>query len=228
VIIHSTALSSTPLTQVEAIKPVIPDNRSRAQEFMIGQTVGVAASIGAVWAGRTLFPAQIQAISETIAKQLYPKAASLTPDMLDAARQRVNIGLMFSGGLLSSITTQTILSRQRRAQDVNTPDMTPVQTDIGRLTAGWGAGLVGASTAWWLAQHYAKAGNPYAVSDLVGSAERFLDKALFSGAELTAGNRLSEAVIANLVMIPGALPFSLAAQKLYDQLIEPETITQKR
>lgn len=218
--------SQLPSPLIQQARPVLTArDRSRASEFVTGQLAGIGVAIGAVWAGRSLLPKQMKQLNELVARQLFPHAETIEPHMTNMARRRVNVGLMFAGGLASSLLTQTALSRKRRAANGEALDdytPLPVHNDIGRLLTGWGAGLVGASAAYWLAERYGRASSPHVIKDVLNKAEQLLDKTLTQGVEIYPGNKLSEVLVANLVMLPGAMPFSITGQRLYDALAKPD------
>lgn len=185
---------------------------SRGQEYLFGQILGISVAMGSVWAGRNLAPQAMEQVAQVVSKQL---KASHNP--LDNARQYVNVGLMFAGGLATSLTTQTILSRKRRDEKGFEHDVS-VGRDVARLMAGWGVGCVGAMGSYYLAKRYGSKQSKEAVTDILDRAEQILDRHVFRGAELYQGNTISEGLVANLVMVPGGLPFSILGQKIYDEL----------
>jgi len=218
--------SQLPSPLIQQAKPVLTArDRSRASEFVTGQLTGIGVAIGAVWAGRNVLPNQMKQLNALVAKQLFPNAEKIERHMVNMARRRINVGLMFAGGLACSLLTQTALSRKRRATNGEALDdytPLPVHNDIGRLLTGWSAGLVGASATYWLAERYGRASSPHVIKGVLNQAEGLLDKTITGGVEIYPGNKLSELLVSNLVMLPGAMPFSITGQRLYDALIQPD------
>lgn len=189
-------------------------HHSRAKEFVTGQALGVAVAMGSVWLARSVAPRQMDAATKAVAHWMKPGSNGYT---YGRAREAVNVGLMLAGGLLTSIGLQAILARKRRSEN-GYDEHISVGQDISRLLTGWTVGALGATTAIYLARRYGVAESPHSVSDIVCEAERALDKYLLKGTELTPGNRISEGLVDNAIMIMGAAPVNIAAQQVFDRV----------
>lgn len=193
-------------------------HRARAQEFVISQMLGISVALGSVWAGRHVAPKQMEAAAKMVEKLMTPHMAPQDAAYRsEEARRITNYAIMFAGGLATNLTTQVALARQRRNGKDQAEDI-PLSRDLSRVFTGWTVGALGASASVALADRYLRAGSAHALSDVVTQAEKLLDAHLFKGAELAKHNKVSEAVVSNLTMVVGAMPVSVAAQRLYDAI----------
>lgn len=187
-------------------------HRSRAYGALKGSAIGTAVAIGAVFGARQLAPSLMLAGEKQTAKLI--EQLNGTPNLgeasQEAARKTLNTALMLTSGLVSNVSSQLFMVRKRRdgyAQEQNVP----VTRDVTRLLTGWSFGSFGASAAYYLAERYG--------ARSMKQSEKLLDYAL-KGFEYAPSNRLSEAIVANVVMSVGAIPVNVVGQRLYDAALE--------
>ncbi len=193
-------------------------HRSRAREYLTSQIAAAAVAMGAVWLGRNIAPKAMQKADKAIADYLAPHMHGESAAYIqNYARRTLNYTTMLTGGLMTTVTGQTIQARRRRSGKEHADDIT-ISRDITRVLTGWSIGAFGAVAALNIAERYGRKGSAKAVTDILDRAEKMLDTHLLHGAEYVKGNKISEGLVANAVMVAGATPVSIAAQQLYDSL----------
>ena len=212
----------------EALVPHVTTrlHQSRAFELLKGSALSIAVAMSSVFVARQLAPGAVRVGERQVGKliQRYGDESCKGAELHDAARKTVNMALMLTSGLVTGICSQTLFARKRRdAFDIE--HNISVGRDVTRLLTGWSFGSLGATAAYYLAERYGRyhipatgGANPAAYCDILGEAERGLDKVL-KGATYAQENKISEGLLANAIMTTGAIPANLVGQKIYDNLL---------
>ncbi|MCI5048950.1 MAG: hypothetical protein MRY32_01265 [Rickettsiales bacterium] len=203
---------------------------ARAMEFVQSQIVGIAAAIGAVWVGRSVAPTKLDHAAQAVEKIVQKYRPDFSPEYThEYSRMIVNNAVMYAAGFTTTVTTAVGQARRRRDREGSDKDYS-VGQDTRRVATGWLAGVAGSQTAWELANTFMRKGkgNNKAINNFIGDAEKALDKYAFNEVKIGANTKFSEAVVANLTMICGAIPSAVLAQDMYEQLIHDQSHSKDR
>ena len=183
----------------DTVRPTIPvDDTSsppaaishQARISVAGEMVGLAVSIGAVYAAERLAPRQLNAFTERLARALGEHRGTGSEQQLATARKIADFSIMNIGGLMN-VGTQFALHRHAQPRD----ERAPLASDFGRVLTGRAVGTGTAGLALLMAEKY------------------------LPGRMLGHQSRLGELAISSLIQSAGALPGNISAQLLYDQLL---------
>jgi hypothetical protein len=191
-------------------------HRARLGDYLVSQIVGTCVATGGVMAARRFAPKHMQQLSQAIErfcdKSLHQESAQYA---VKQSRRTADYIVMFGSGLASTAGTQIALARQRRNRQDGDNDVELGQ-DFKRVMTGWGVGCFGAAGSIALADRYLRKGSRHSISNFLNDSEAFLDRHLLGGFEFVPERKLSEALVANVAMIPGGGPMSVVGQRLYD------------
>ncbi len=193
-------------------------HRARLGEYLVSQAVGITVATSGVMLARRFAPKQMQGLSKAIERFCGDSLNQESADYIAHQSNRTaDYCVMFASGLVSTAGTQIALARKRRNRQDSDNDVELGQ-DFQRVMTGWGVGCFGAVGSIALADRYLRKGSRHSISNFLNDSEAFLDKHLLGGFEFVPERKLSEALVANVAMLPGGGPMSVVGQRLYDTL----------
>lgn len=187
------------MDQSDQYKPATTSLANQAAISAMGEILGLAVSIGAVYGAERVAPAQTRNLIQRVAKTLSQSRGGSVESQLANAQKIADFTIMNMGGFVN-MGTQFALHRYWQAP----PERLSLGYEFGRVLTGRLVGTVTAGSALWLAESRVPHG--------MDRVERRM------GSLLGNHPRLGELATSSLLQSAGALPGSIGAQLLYDRL----------
>lgn len=215
-------MKKEPETDIEAPMSRIERLGHRSKDYLVSAGWGTVVAMGSVYAGRKIFPKQLDAIAKQFTEW---RGMEPTLENIDNHRRALNTLLITAGGITTANLVQVSRSRSRREDEHN--ENISILNDMGRVTGSYLIGGIGSYGALFLTER----SSPYVIKSLsttVEKAEKWFDGIIepLRGKHietprlmLTEDTPFSESLQQNITMTIGAMPVSLGAQALYDEVV---------
>jgi hypothetical protein len=198
--------SESPLETAPYDAPSAPSTKAASTQFLhsgLGEVVGIAVSLGAVYFANHLLPNQTRVATQMVARTLGKWRGTPMHQQEICARKIIDVTLMNIGGL-SNMGAQFALHRTSIAPE----DRPPLTHELGRLFTGRVVGTITAIGTLALTQKNA----PLAMKSTEQRLSRFLGNT-------AASSRFSELFISDIIQSVGAVAGNAPAQILFDKLV---------